>query len=393
MHVLLAHNDYGKFSGEESAVETIAHVLRSSGHDVHWLRRSSATIGDTFSRKAEAFLSGIYSASARHAMAELLDRQPIDLVQVQNLYPFLSPSILKPCRDRGLPIVMRCPNYRLFCPNGLHLTKGAVCERCLGGREWNCVIHDCAGGRLKSLGYAARNAFARVTGMIVDAVTLFIVQSKFQKARFVAGGIPAERIGILHNIAPAAPPERIGGLGSLVTFVGRPSEEKGIRDFIAAARAMPDIPFAVAGAVDDIADVLASAPPNVSFRGFLKGAELDAFYAETRIFVCPSKWFEGFPNVIVQAMAFAKPVVATRIGAIPEIVDDGVTGVLAIPGDPGDLAAKIRSLWQAPARAQAMGAAGEHKARTAYSAAAFARQLFAIYDEAFRLAGRQLPAT
>jgi glycosyltransferase involved in cell wall biosynthesis len=92
-------------------------------------------------------------------------------------------------------------------------------------------------------------------------------------------------------------------------------------------------------------------------------------------------------------MAFAKPVVATRIGAIPEIVDDGVTGVLAIPGDPGDLAAKIRSLWQAPARAQAMGAAGEHKARTAYSAAAFARQLFAIYDEAFRLAGRQLPAT
>lgn len=388
MHILLAHNDYGKFSGEENAVETIAETLRARGHQVHWLRRSSAGLEDSLAGQIAAFFSGIYSVSARAAMTALLNSQPIDLVQVQNLYPFLSPSILKPCRERGLPVVMRCPNYRLFCPNGLHLTRGRVCERCLAGaRELNCILYNCAGGRLKSCGYAARNAWARLSRAILDHVTLFIVQSEFQKARFVASGIAPERLGVLHNIAPPATPT--DAVGTKVTFVGRPSEEKGIGEFLAAARLLPDLPFAVAGAIDDIPERVASAPPNVHFHGFLHGEALAALYRDTRVFVCPSKWFEGFPNVIVQAMAFARPVIATRIGAIPEIVDEGATGLLAEPGDAESLANAILALWRDPERGRRMGRAGAEKAGTVFSAAAFERQLFALYDQAFRLAGRQ----
>lgn len=387
MHILLAHNDYGKFSGEEHAVQTIAGVLEGAGHRVSWLRPSSEAIGNLAMRKAEAFFSGIYSRRARQQIAAMLDRDHFDLVQVQNLYPFLSPSILPVCKERGLPVVMRCPNYRLFCPNGLHMTKGQVCERCLGGREWHCVVQNCEGERFKSLGYAVRNAFARLTGMIRDNVSVFIVQSEFQKRRFIAGGIAAERIDILPNIAPEVAAPADDDPGDLITFAGRLSEEKGIGEFVDAARKLPELRFAVAGTVDDMPGVVAAAPPNVTFAGFITGAELDAFFRRTRVFVCPSKWFEGFPNVIAQAMAYGKPVIGTRIGAIPEIVDDGVTGLLAEPGDAGDLAERIAFLSARPQLCREMGEAGYRKARAQYSHAAFAERLAAIHRHALRMNG------
>ena len=390
MHVLLAHNDYGSFSGEEAAVENVAAALVANGHRVSWLRKSSAGIGTSAVHKAHAFFSGIYSVSARGEMTRLLDTGDIDVVQVQNLYPFLSASILPVCRARRVPVVMRCPNYRLFCPSGLHLRDGRICEDCLhGAREWHCVAHNCEGDVFKSLGYAARNAFGRLSGMIRDNVTVFVVLSEFQKRRFVAAGIPEERIEILPNTARVPSGGSMVSEGSYIGFVGRVSEEKGIREMLEAARRLPEITFRVAGGAESMPGIQAEAPANVEFTGFLSGAALDAFYEETRILVSPSKWFEGFPNTIAQAMAHGKPVVGTRIGAVPEIVDDGVTGLLAAPGDPVDLADKIRYLWSRPELCREMGQAGRDKARTAYSQERFYERLMEIYAKAIELAGRR----
>jgi glycosyltransferase involved in cell wall biosynthesis len=367
MHVLLVHNDYGVFSGEEYAIESIERLLHDHGHTTCWYRRTSAGIGESLFRKADALVSGIYSFQSRRQIAAILDREAVDIVQVQNLYPFISPSVLPVCRSRGYPVVMRCPNYRLFCPNGLHMTKNQVCERCLGGREWHCVLQNCEDDRLKSFGYAARNAFARLTRMILDNVTVFVVLSEFQRQRFVAGGVPPERLAILPNIVPqvdgAVPIPR----GETVAFVGRLSEEKGIRDFVAAAARLPRVPFAVAGDLKDLEGTDIPRPPNVTFHGFLSGQALEAFYAHCRIFVSPNKWFEGFPNVIAKAMAYGKPVVASRIGALPEIVAEGRTGLLFAPGNVEEMVEKIAVLWDRPETCQDMGEAGREKATAEYS--------------------------
>ena len=387
MHILLVHNDYARFSGEENAVEDIAKLLEAHGHRLSWLRRTSSKIGDSTVNKIQALFSGIYSFDARKEMSRILNGEQIDLIQVQNLYPFISPSVLPECRKRGIPVVMRCPNYRLFCPNGLHLTHGKVCERCLGGKEWNCVLQNCEENILKSTGYAVRNATARITGMIRNNVTTFVVLSKFQKQRFINGGIPSDRIGILPNIAPLVQIPDNADVGETVSFVGRVSKEKGIDEFLAASRKLDQLQFSVVGSTEGMPCIRSEASSNVSIPGFLTGAALDDLFNTSRILVFPSIWFEGFPNVIAKAMAHRKPVIAGRIGAIPEIVEDGVTGLLFEPGNATDLAEKIEFLWNQPDLCQKMGQAGLEKARREYSQEHFYQRLINIYENARSIAG------
>ncbi len=386
MRVLLAHNDYAKFSGEEDAVETVARVLEAQGHTVRWFRRSSAEIGDSLVNKTHAMFSGIYSFESRRQFAKVLENEKPDLVQVQNLFPLISPAILPVCAKRNIPVVMRCPNYRLFCPNGLHFSHGELCERCLGtGREWRCVLRNCEEDWFKSTGYAARNAFARITGMIQDNVTVFIVLSEFQKKRFADGGIPAEKLEILPNIAPTVRGPENDLPGDTISFIGRISAEKGIREFVETAHRLPGLRFAVAGGTEGLAGLEIAAPANVEFMGFLKGQALDEFYKRTRILVFPSVCFEGFPNVVAKAMAHGKAVVASRIGSVPGIVDDGVTGLLFEPGDTEQLAEKIEYLWNRPEHCAGLGRAGRKKARKEYSEESFYERLMEIYAKAVQL--------
>jgi glycosyltransferase involved in cell wall biosynthesis len=383
VHIVIAHNDYGGFSGEEHAIESMAEVLASNGHKITWFRRSSADIGGSLIKRMGAIFSGVYSLQSRKRVAQILDDEEIDLVQVQNLYPFLSPSVLVPCKERGIPVVMRCPNYRLFCPNGLHLSHGEICERCLGGKEWYCVLRNCEKDLSKSIGYALRHVTARVTGMIVNNVTIFVLLSEFQKKRFIAGGIDSDRIEILPNIAAVEESSSHHSVyGDSISFFGRVSPEKGITEFIEAACALPEYSFSVAGNVKSMFDVKTQAPSNVSFLGFLPGNELNEFFQRSRMLVFPSIWFEGFPNGIARAMAHGKAVIASRIGALPEIVDDGVTGLLFEPGNVNDLADKIDYLWNRPELCQEMGRAGMEKAKREYSEERYYERLMAIYEKA-----------
>ena len=112
--------------------------------------------------------------------------------------------------------------------------------------------------------------------MILDNVTIFIVLSEFQKQRFIAGGIPEDRIEILPNIAPKMDEiESSNSEGDAISFVGRVSPEKGILEFLDAARKLPKYRFVVAGSTDAMPEVTKLAPSNVEFRGFLRGKELD----------------------------------------------------------------------------------------------------------------------
>ena len=393
MRVLMAHNDYKKFSGEEQAVETVAELLGEKGHSVSWLRKTSEGVQQSFRRKIDAFISAFYSRSARGEIEGILEFNNIDLVHVQNLYPFLSPSILIPCRERGIPVVMRCPNYRLFCPNGLHYTKGEVCERCLDGREWQCILKNCLESYPKSIGYALRNAFARLTGMILNNVTVFIVLSEFQKKRFIEGGIAPERIEILPNPAPTDKyTNQNDGADQFVAYVGRVSAEKGIDAFLDAARNLKQRPFRVAGSTIYMPFINNAAPANVSFEGFLSGRDLDDFYSQSRFIVFPSVWFEGFPNVVAKAMVHGKAVIASRIGPLPEIVEDGVTGLLFEPGNAADLVEKIDYLWDNPKKATEMGKAGRKKAKALYSEDIVYHKLMEIYEKAIRTNAHQISA-
>ena len=380
MKIALVHNEYGKFSGEEQVVRQIKTLLINRGHEVALFLRSSAEIETMPLGRTRAFFNGIYSFSAIKAFRAFLAREKPDLVHIHNLFPFISPAILPECTRNGIPVVMTLHNYRLVCPNGMHMVNGKICEKCLGGREQWCLINNCEGHLMKSLGYALRNATARKFRFFLDHVDHFAALTAFQKQRMVAEGYPAEKISIIPNMMDDDHLQAPITLGQFVGYVGRVSPEKGFPTLLAAARACPEIPFKVAGSYDKIADLPRQAPPNLSFVGHLQREPLKQFFASTRILVLCSVWFEGFPMTVVEAMGQGKTIVSSRIGGLPEIVEDGITGRLFQPGNSNDLAEKIRSLWQQPERCLQMGRAGREKAAREYSVEAYYQRLIKRYQ-------------
>ncbi len=381
MKIVLVHNAYGAFSGEENMVSQIERLLRDHGHEVFPFYRSTTELGGMRWGKARAFFSGIYSPASRRRMARLLRETRSDVVQVQNLYPLISPSVLLAARDLGIPVVMRCANYRLICPNGLLLSGGQICERCPQGREWWCILRNCVGSLPKSVGYALRNWAARKYRLFRDQVGAYICLTEFQKSRLMAHGFPGERLAVIPNMTAALPPEP-QPTGDFVGYVGRISPEKGIPTLLGAARRLSRIPFRAAGSTAPRANLTAEAPPNLHFSGHLAAESLRRFYCDSRVLVMPSIWFDTFPNVLIEAMAHAKPVIASRIAGLPEIVDDGVSGLLFEPGNAEDLAQKVQYLWERPDLCRRMGQAGREKVLREYSPQRYYTRLMAVYRQA-----------
>ncbi len=387
MKILFVHNSYSDKtpSGEEHASRELAALLEEHGHEVSWYKRSSDEIRSGFG-PLKSFFTGIYNPASAMVLAKVLDEFKPDVVQVQNLYPLLSSSIFKPIKKRGIPVVMRCPNYRLFCPAGLCLNpKGEVCEKCFGGKEWNCVKYNCELSIFKSTGYALRNWYSRASHNISNSVDVFIVQSEFQKQKFIMQGITAEKLVILPGICPEIKDKDLSQIGEYVTFVGRVSAEKGIYEFIEAAKQNPTIPFKVAGMLDKNFVKPDDCPANVEFVGFLKGDVLNDFYLKSRIIVVPSKWYEGFPNVITRGMLLKRPVITTNIGAMPSIIDNGVHGLLVEPGDIDELSKCVTKLYNDIKLCKNFGEAGYKKATKLYSREAVYATLIDTYQKLVNL--------
>ncbi len=198
--VLIVHNNYGRYSGEEAVVDKMAEMLTRLGFDVAFYRRTTEGARESFAGKAAGFLSGLWSPAGVRGMREALRREKPDVVNVHNLYPFISPAALFECRKAGVPVVMTVHNFRLICPTGLFMRDGRPCELCLErGDEWGCVRRNCEHSFLKSLGYAARNAVARRTGAYRDCVDRFACITDFQRRKLIAAGYPPERITVIPN--------------------------------------------------------------------------------------------------------------------------------------------------------------------------------------------------
>ena len=386
MKILYIHNEYGKTSGEENASKEIVDLLKSHGHEVRWFKRSSEEVYFNFRGHIKAFFTGIYNPSTPRKLAKVLDEYQPDIVQIQNIYPLLSVSLFRPLLQRNIPTVMRCPNYRLFCPTGLCIdNKGLVCEKCFGkGKETWCIRKNCLNNIFKSISYALRNCYARKSRKILDGVDIFIVQSEFQKQKFISRGISEKHIEILPGISPNIEVAQEDTLGEWVSFIGRVSSEKGIYEFLEAAKSLPEIPFKVAGNLDINFIKPALLPSNLEFVGFKKGDELNRFFSRSRIIVVPSKWYEGFPNVILRAMILKRPVISTRIGAMLSIIDDHENGLLVQPGNVAELSLAIKNLYPDIQRCKEMGESGHLKAESEYSRDEVYNKLIRIYQKAIK---------
>ncbi len=372
--VLIVHNCYGKYSGEEAVVDKMANMLSQQGYDVAFYRLTTEGVRETIGGKVKGFFSGIYSRQGVLGMREVLRRERPDVVNVHNLYPFISPAALFECRKAGVPVVMTVHNFRLICPTGLFMRGGKPCELCLErGNEWGCVRHNCEHSLLKSLGYAARNAVARWTGAYRDCVTKFACITDFQRRKLMEAGFPEERITVIPNSMDV--PERYTPTeGGYVAYLGRLSFEKGPDLLCEVARRHPEIEFRFAGAVRD--DMNMDIPANIKLMGYLKGEALESFLQDCAFLVIPSRCYEGFPMAILEAARHGKPAIGPNHGGFTEIIGQGAQaiGKLFEPGDIDDLERQTVELWASPSLRENLGARAFEKLKLRYSTEVIGQQ-------------------
>ena len=389
--LLQVYNDYrSAMGGEAGVVQMIATIVEKRGGQARLMTRSSKGLDRTLAGRIRGFFSGIYDRSAYREMERMLAEDRPDVVHVHNLYPLISPSVLVACRRAGVPVVMTNHNYVLTCPIVNHLHQGRVCEKCLGGREYWCVLQNCRGSRAESLAYAVRSATARKLGFFRRDVTIQIVLSEFAKLRLLKEGFDEERIVVLPNMVELGPESAAQAPGKYAAFSGRMMPEKGVDVLLAAAARLPDVSVRLAGDGPSLEKLSSGAPANSLFVNRLGAEQMAAFYRGARFLVVPSKWFEGCPLVVSEAMSHGLPVIASRIGGLPEFVEEGVTGLLFEPGNVAELADKIRLLWGNPDLCRRMGAAGRQKASREYNEEVYYQRLMSVYDKAIELNERQL---
>lgn len=368
MKVLLVHNDYGKYSGEEAVVDKMAAMLQGLGYDVAQLRMTTAGARESLSGKVRGFLCGINCPSGVKAMREALRRETPDVVNVHNLYPFISPAALRECKKAGVPVVMTVHNFRLMCPTGLFMREGRPCEVCLEkGNEWGCVKYNCEHSLLKSVGYASRNAVARLKRHYIDCVDIFACITDFQRRKLIEAGFPKEKLTVIPNSVDA-PAEYNHKEGTYVAYSGRISSEKGVDMIIEVARRHPEILFKLAGAVRE-QELIENLPENVELTGYLSGTTLAEFYQNAKFFVMASRSYEGFPMAILEAAACRKSMIAPNHGGFTEIIDKGenAIGILTAPADIDELEKAIVHLWQSPTESSRLGQKAFEKLKNKYS--------------------------
>jgi glycosyltransferase involved in cell wall biosynthesis len=383
LKVVQIHNKYRFDGGENVMYESVIRLLRKEGHEVCVFERSSKEI-EGLTRKMHALTEGVFSISARKAVALLLAAERPDVVHVHNLYPLISPSVLVACREAQVPVVMSCPNYRLTCPISYHLRKGAICELCCGGREYWCVLKNCRDSVPESFGYALRNAVARKWRLFSDNVTLYVPPTEFVKRRAVDAGLPAQRIVVVPNMISTPSGTDALGEGDYIAYAGRISPEKGIATLLASVQ-LTGLPVRLAGDYSGMPEIVKNASASAKFIGHLNRNQLDGFYRNARFLVVPSVWFEPFGLVVAEAMSRGLPVIASRIGGLPEIIEDGVTGLLFEPGNADDLAEKMKLLWRSPNMCRQMGMAGREKAIREYSEDVYYKRLMVVYKRAIQV--------
>lgn len=390
MKILIVHNSYGRYSGEEAVVERTAAMFRSLGHEVDLLRRTTEGLRDTLGGKVHGFLCGLYSPGGVKAMREALRREQPDVVNIHNLYPFISPAALFECRKAGVPVVMTVHNFRLICPTGLFMRNGQPCELCLQrGNEWGCVRYNCEQSMMKSVGYAARNAVARWTGAYKKCVTRYACITDFQRQKLIEAGFEPERLTVIPNVVDA-PDSYTPVRGDYVAYLGRLSYEKGYDLLIEVARRHPEIRFRFAGAQRkqsaESSSPSGDLPDNVEMAGYLTGDDLQQFISHSRFICMPSRCYEGFPMVILECAQHGKPTIGPNHGGFTDIIGkgDAAIGRLFRPGDVDDLEQQIVNLWNTPDECARLGAKAFEKLTQNYSTETAARQWAALLEEVIK---------
>lgn len=358
MNIIQVHCAYLHRGGEDAVAAAELKLLRARGHQIYAFHASNrdaidgGAIPTLRALHASAWNRGVY-----RRLRETIRSVKPDIVHVHNFWFSLSPSVFGAARDEGVPVVMTLHNYRLLCTNGLLLRDGVVCEKCIGRSVWPSVPLACYRDSRLQTALVARMIQANRRRKTWDrSVDGYIALTQFACDKFIQGGIPPEKIHVKSNVLLEDPgPADRAGTGAV--FVGRISREKGVRVLLDAWKHFPETALDVVGGGPEL-ELLkehARETPHVRFHGQQSRASVIENIKNAAFLVMPSVLYETFGLAIVESFACGRPVIASRLGAMAELVTEGKTGLLFEPGNAEDLATKVKAMLDNPRECARMG--------------------------------------
>lgn len=377
IRVLLVHNAYQHKGGEDTVVEAEVALLRSKGHEVElFVRHNDAIVNMP---RVAVVAQTVWSRPVSHDFDRVVNDFKPDVVHVHNTFPLISPAIYWAAKRHQIPVVQTLHNFRLMCPQAMFLRNNQVCEDCLGTLPWRGALRGCyRNSKVQSSVLAGMLTIHRALGTWRNKVTRYIALNDFCRRKFIEGGLPAKRLVVKPNFVDFPAPPTCQRQGFL--FVGRLSVEKGIQVLVDAALKLPDLDLKVAGTGPE--EHLLARAPQLKPLGALSGDQVREQMSQSQALVIPSIWYENFPRTIVEAFGCGLLVIASRIGALADIVQDGVTGLLFNPGDADDLAAKMQWARDNPEQMAIMGLNARALYESQFTAEINYQQLIAIYTDA-----------
>ena len=386
MKVLIAHNTYQHAGGEDVVVQQEGDLLRRMGHEVIEYRRSNHELGVTTLGGLSALKDTLWSSQSYREIQELTrDRKP-DVAHFHNTFMLISPASYYACRRSNVPVVQTLHNYRLWCPRADFYRNHSICELCLGKTPWPGILHGCyRDSRLQTAGVAMMLTMHRSRRTWQSQVDSFVAPTEFLRTKAVQGGIPADKIVVKpHFVYPD--PGKAQRNGDYALFVGRLSREKGLVTLLNAWKGLSGLKLKLVGAVGDdptVLELIRSRDVNdVEVFGQVSRDAVLELLKGAAVLIFPSVLYESFGLSIVEAYACGVPVIASRLGAMAEIVKHGSTGLLFTAADSVDLAEKVKWAVEHPDEMNRMGLCARQAYSSHYTAEHNYKMLMSIYDKA-----------
>jgi glycosyltransferase involved in cell wall biosynthesis len=302
----------------------------------------------------------LYSRQAKSLLNSLLEMERPDIAHINNIAHQISPSILHALKRHGIPVVCTMHDYKMVCPSYSLLYMGKPCEACNGGKYRHCAFKKCVkGSTLKSVLNTLEMYLHHKVLHIYDIVDLYISPSLFMKRKLFEMGFKAPIAHLPNFVDPAEFRPQFNSDEASIIYFGRLSPEKGLYTLIDAVRHSDRVTLKIAGdgpIRTDIESRLSSENiSNVKLLGYMSGDELRNEIRRSLAVVLASECFDNNPLSVIEGFALGKSVIGARIGGIPELVKDGITGFTFEAGNAEELRQKIELLVSNPDISSSMG--------------------------------------
>lgn len=409
MNILLANTFHYNRGGDSTYTFNLTNLLEKDNennvlhfamkHPMNYLSRYSEFFVPEIDLPSELSCGGlkagirvlkrtIYSTESKYNLSKLLDRYRVDIAHIQNINRYITPSIFHTLKSRNIPIVWTLHDYFLICPNSHFFNKDKVCELCKGYRFFNGVFNRCRKGSIAASMVVVLEEYLHRLFGLVRMVDYFITPSKFLRNKFIEYSFPPQKLIHIPNFVDATDICNSPESGNYALYSGRLSQEKGVFTLIDAVSLCKGMNLLIAGEgslrkqLEDIANM--KAPGKVKFLGRLDKEKLYKLISGCMFVVVPSLWYENSPYSVLEAFASCKPVVASRIGGIPELVEEGRSGLLFEPGCAQDLASKIQWMFDNPKKVRDMGKEARELVDKVYNSEIHRNCIIEVYKRALK---------